>query len=65
MTKTVQIGDWRVVLVEDDDGHLGMFATHASGTPAVDTEQDVINEPEYGVRLTCDAIEEGYEKWGR
>lgn len=53
---------WIISVIVDGDGHLGVYVSHASGSPVHDVGEDLGTDKEYGVRFTTDAIEDAYGK---
>lgn len=51
------VGDWKVVLVNDEDGHLGIFVAHASGDVPEPVGAEIGNENEWAERFTASSIE--------
>lgn len=60
MLKKVEIGGWKVDLVVDDDGHLGVFIGHKDGTEVLSCDADLSSDREWGERFTTAKIEEDY-----
>jgi len=54
------VGEYYITGLVDDDGHLNLFVTHGSGTPVGDTGCEIGDESEFGIRLTCEAVEDEY-----
>ena len=63
MLTKVEIGGWKVDLVVDDDGHLGVFIGHKDGTEVIPCDADTTNscnDSEWGERFTTVKIEKDY-----
>ena len=61
-SQRLSVGNWTVQLIEDEDGHLSVYANHADGSEVHDTGEDIGQEDEYAVRLTTSKIEADYNK---
>jgi hypothetical protein len=59
-TKSVEIGDWNVSLISDEDGHLSVYLAHKDGTEVVNCQADIGNECEWAERFTTKKIEEDF-----
>ena len=58
----VTIGDWKVSLVSDEDGHLSVYLSHKDGTEIIDCNSDIANEHEWADRFTTVKIEKDFKK---
>lgn len=60
MANNLVEGNFRIVTVIDDDGHLSIYVGSLDGSPVLDIGEDIGNEGVFGVRLTTAAIEAAY-----
>lgn len=60
MLKKLEIDGWKVDLVVDDDGHLGVWISHKDGTEVISCDADLCSDREWGERFTTAKIEEYY-----
>ena len=58
--KDVHLKSWRLVLVNDSDGHLTVYISHADKTVPFDVGADIAADEEFAVRLTTPGIELNY-----
>jgi len=57
----VEIGDWQVDLIVDDDGHLTVEINHADGSKVHQLEVDVTaNDTEWAERFSTECVERAY-----
>jgi len=58
--EVMQIGEWVVSAVEDDDGHLTLSVSREDESSIVEMEQDLGSELEWMSRFTSESIESEY-----
>ena len=56
-TAEVKVEDWKVQLVNDDDGHLTLYVTHDGEAMPYDVDADIAGPGEYAVKLTTILVE--------
>lgn len=56
-TKRLIIGDWKVLLHSDEDGHLTVHIDNDDNTPVVECGADLSDETVWGERFTTEQIE--------
>ena len=61
--KTIKLPKgWVVNLVVDDDNHLSIYAKNEDATEVIDTDMDITEDTEFGVRVTTKKIEEIFKE---
>lgn len=60
--KKVVIGEWKVDLVTDDDGHLSVYIAHNDESEVYSCNADIGSDNEWAERFTTQQIEESYKK---
>lgn len=62
MKNTMQVGNWNIEALEDEDGHLNVYLKHADGSQIVATNSLIGNGKEWAERFTTEIIEKEYAK---
>lgn len=59
----VDIGEWTVHSIVDDDGHLSVYITHSDSTPIYTVDEDIsVSDIEWAARFTTEGIEDIYRE---
>jgi hypothetical protein len=59
----INVGNWIIDAIEDDDGHLTIGLNHEDGSKVIQVEEDVTaNNTEWGDRFTTESIEGAFER---
>ena len=56
--KEIQVGSWKVLLVNDDDNHLNVFISNEDGSDVIPLNADFDFSGEWGERFTTSTIED-------
>lgn len=56
----ILVGNWRVEVLEDEDGHLNLFITNFDSSKIVEVLREPNTDDEYCIRLTTESIEMEY-----
>jgi len=66
MPKYHLVKGWEIHVVIDSDDHITITAKHESGTKVSDVGEDFLDrDGEFTIRLTCEAIEEKFQRTGQ
>ena len=60
--EAVNVGDWNVSLVSDEDGHLGVYISHKDGSEIIECQAGIGDEHEWAERFTTEKIENNFNQ---